>query len=90
MGDSVVYAIKIGLAVACTMAFVVAVITLVGLLTSFVSSSIIGEIIGLMSIYLPFDPVPVFTSLTATITAILAFLIAHKIWDLTGQTYKMS
>lgn len=90
MGDSVVYAIKIGLAVSATMIFVTAIIALVSLLTSLVSSSIIGEILGILSVYLPFNPVPVFVGVTSSITAILSFLIARKIWDITGQTYKMS
>lgn len=90
MGESLVYAIKIGLAVACSLAFVAAVITLVSLLSAFVANSMLGEIIGIISIYLPFNPAWVFGIVSSTVTAILAFLVARKIWDITGATYKMS
>lgn len=90
MGETLVYAIKIALAVACALAFVAAIITLIGLLTSFVANTMLGEIIGLISIYLPFNPAAVFGVVASTITACLAFLVARKIWDITGATYKMS
>lgn len=86
MGESLVYAIKIGLAIACTAAFVAAIITLVSLLVSFVGNSMLGEIIGLISIYLPFNPAPVFATVSSTITAILAFLVAKKVWSMTLVT----
>lgn len=83
MGESLVYAIKIALAVAASMAFVAAIITLVSLLVSFTTSSILGEVIGVISVYLPFNPGTVFASISTTIIAIIAFLIAHKIWSMT-------
>lgn len=90
MGESLVYAIKIALAVAATMAFVTAIITLVGLLIAFVANSMLGEIIGLISVFMPFNPAFVFGSVLSVMNAIIAFLIARKIWDITGATYKMS
>lgn len=90
MGETLVYAIKIALAVACALAFVAAIITMVSLLSAFLANTMLGEIIGLISIYLPFNPAIVMATLGSTITAILAFLVARKIWDITGATYKMS
>lgn len=90
MGESLIYAIKVSLAVALTMTFVAAIITLVSLLTSFVTTSILGEVMGLISIYLPFNPATVFGVLESSIIAILSFLIAHKIWDLVGATYNLT
>lgn len=90
MGESAVYAIKVGLAVALTMTFVAAIITLVSLLTTVVTSSVLGEVMGLISIYLPFNPATVFGVIESTIVAILSFLVAHKIWDLTGYTYRLT
>lgn len=90
MGESLIYAIKVGLAVALTMGFVTAVIYLVSLLTSLVTSSVLGEVIGLISVYLPFNPATVFGVVQSSIIAIIAFLVAHKIWDLTGATYKLT
>ena len=90
MGESVVYAIKIALAVACTMAFVVAILTLMNFLVSLTTSSVLGEVIGLISVYLPFNPATIFGTISTTIIGIIAFLVARKVWELTGQTYKMS
>lgn len=90
MGESLVYAIKVGLAVSLTMTFVAAIITIVSLLTSFVTNSILGEVMGLISIYLPFNPAVVFGVLEGTFIAILSFLVAQKIWNLTGQTYRLT
>lgn len=86
MGESLVYAIKIALAVAATMAFITAIITIVSLLTSFVANTMLGEILGLISIYLPFNPSFVFGSVTSVMSAILAFLVAKKIWSMTLVT----
>lgn len=90
MGDTVVYALKIALAVACTMVFFSAILSVVSLLTSFITSGIVGEIFGLMSVFLPFDAALFFGGIDITLTAILSFLVGRKIWDLTGATYKMS
>lgn len=90
MGDSIVYAIKIALAVACTTALVVAIVALTSLMISLTTSTILGEIFGLISVYLPFNASLVFGSISAGIVAIISFLVAHKVWDLTGATYKMA
>lgn len=86
MGESLVYAIKIALAVAATMAFVAAIITIVGLLTAFVANTMLGEILGVISVFLPFNPSAVFGSVMSTLTAILAFLVAKKVWSMTLVT----
>lgn len=90
MGNSIVYAIKIALAVAATMAFVAAILVILSFLISLGTSSVLGEVFGLISVYLPFSPATVFGTVSATIVAILAFLVARKVWDLTSATYKMS
>lgn len=90
MGESLVYTIKIALAVAASMAFVVAIITLMSFIISLGTSSILGEIFGLISVYLPFNPALIFGTISTTIIGIIAFLIARKVWNITGATYKMS
>lgn len=90
MGESVVYAIKIAVAVSVTMAFVTAVIALISFLSSLVTSSVLGEVFGLISVYLPFNPATIFGTISSTIIGIIAFLVARKIWDLTGATLFMS
>ena len=61
MGSAIVYGIKIAMTVACALAFFGAVTTILGFLTSFVVPNILKEVIGLISIYLPFNAGTVFT-----------------------------
>lgn len=90
MGESLVYGIKIALAVAGTMLFMSGILAIVSLITSLITSGIIGEILGLFSVYLPFDPALFFGGIDIALSAIITFLVARKIWDLTGATYKMA
>lgn len=83
MGNTVVYAIKIALTVAATMALVVAINAIVMGLVDFTVNSALGEIIRLICIYMPFHPGPFFATIIATMTAIISFLIAKKIYELT-------
>lgn len=82
MGESLVYGIKVALAIAIATVFAAAIIVLVNGLTSIVFHSVVGEIIGLISIFLPFTPGPVFASLSLSMAGILAFLVAKKIYNL--------
>lgn len=88
MGESAVYAIKITIVIAATMTFVAAILSLVGLLTSFLTNTVLAEIVGLISIYLPFQPSYLFAGLTSLITAFLAFLVAQKVYQLTTNAQK--
>ncbi len=82
MGETIVYGLKIALAVAVATAFSVAIIAFVGGLSTLVFDSIVGEVLLLVSVMLPFSPLPVFGAIQLSITAILAFLVARKIYDL--------
>lgn len=64
--------------------FMVAIINLLNLINTLVFHNVIGEIFGLMSMYLPFDALSVFGSIGIATVAILSFLIAKKIFDLTS------
>ena len=88
MGESIVYALKVALAVAVFLAFMSAIITLISFIVSLASTSVIGEVIGLISIYLPFNPASVFASIGTAISAIIAFLVARKIFTLSINTYQ--
>lgn len=88
MGESLVYAIKIAIVVAATMAFTVAIITLFNLIVVFTGSTVLGEIIALISIYLPFSGGQFFAIVSASITAILAFLCAQKVYELLTNAQK--
>lgn len=82
MGETIVYALKIALAITVAATFSAAIIAFVGGLTTLAFDSIVGEVLLLISVMLPFSPLPVFGAIQLSITAILAFLVARKIYDL--------
>ena len=88
MGESIVYGLKMVLAVAVFVAFMAAITTVVALIVSASSSTALGEIIGVISVYLPFNPAAVFGALTTCIAALISFLIAKKIYTLMNNTYQ--
>lgn len=88
MGESIVYALKMALAVVVFTAFMAAIITVIALITSASSSTALGEVIGLISVYLPFNPAVVFGALSTMFAGLLAFLVAKKIYTLTNNTYQ--
>lgn len=81
MGNSVVYAIKIAFIVTITLTVVVALNALIGGLVSFSTNTPLGEIISLISVYLPFSANTVFGLLITSMVAILSFLVAKKLYE---------
>lgn len=77
--------IKILAVVGFGLVFAGAILSLVGLLSNAVMTSVIGEVFALMSLCLPFSPAIVFGSILLIIQGVLAFLIAKKIYDLTSN-----
>lgn len=90
MGESLVYAIKVAIVVAATTAFVAATMTLFSLVITFTTNTPLGEIIGVISVYLPFNGGAFFGVIQASITAILAFLIAQKVYELLVNVQRSS
>lgn len=84
MGELIVNGIKWGFFIAIALVFMVAVQNLLNLITSIVFGNIIGEIFGVISCFLPFDGSAVFSAIGTACSAILAFLVAQKIYELTG------
>ena len=82
MGESLVYGIRVALAIAIATVFAAAIVVLMNCLTTLVFGSVVGEIFGIISVFLPFSPAPVFASIALSITGILAFLVARKIYTL--------
>ena len=82
MGESLVYGIRVALAIAVATVFAAAIIVLVNALTSLVLHSVVGEIMGIISVFLPFSPAPFFGALSLSMSGILAFLVARKIYTL--------
>ena len=81
MGDSIIYAVKVSLAVAAGLAFYVILQTLINTIAVFAFGNVVFEIFALVSMFLPFNALAVMLSLSASITAILAFLIGKKIYE---------
>lgn len=68
--------------IAVSAVFLVAINSLLGFLSSWVSTTFIGEFFNLVSMYLPFNAHTVFSSILAVAIAIFSFLVAKKIYDL--------
>lgn len=84
MVETAFHLLKITVIIAVCATFMVALNTFIGLIGSFVSTTIIGEIFSLISMYLPFNASVVFGGILTACTAILSFKIAKKIFDLTS------
>lgn len=84
MIQTVFNVLKITAIVAICAVFMVAITTLLNLITSIVFGNVIGEIFALISMFLPFNALAVFGAIGTATVAILSFLIAKKIFDLTS------
>lgn len=76
--------LKVSAIVAITAIFMVAITGLVNLISTIVFGNVIGEFFALISMYLPFNALAVFGAIGTATVAILSFLIAKKIFDLTS------
>lgn len=70
--------------------FFVAVQGLLALLYDFTMGSVVGEVFALISVCLPFNALVLFGSIFAVCNAILAFLIARKVYLLTSNLISVS
>ena len=71
--------LKIVASVGFAVLFATAIALLLNTVEEFVATSIIGEVFGIISVCLPFNPATVFGALWFIINAILTFLIARRI-----------
>lgn len=83
IAEGAISIIKIVASVGFALAFATAIFALVGLLFSFIDSSIIGEVFSLVSMCLPFNAALVFSGVSGMLSAILSFLVARRIYMLT-------
>lgn len=81
---------KMTASIAFAVVFGVAILTLLGSLESFVFGSIVGEVMGLLSIALPFSAGAVFGAINIVIVGILAFLVARKTYMLVSNLISVS
>ena len=84
MLDTVFNLLKVSAIIAVASVFMVAIINLLLLIQSVIFGNFIVEFFSLISMYLPFDALTVFGSIGTATIAILSFLIAKKIFDLTS------
>lgn len=84
MAETIFNFLKVTVIIAICAVFMVAIYNLISLISSIVFANVIGEFFSLISMYLPFNAGLVFSSIGVAISAILAFLIAKKIFDLTS------
>lgn len=85
MGELIVNGIKIAFWIGIALVFMTAITTLLNLITSVVFANVIGEVLAIASMCLPFDAEIVFGGLGTASSAILAFLIAKKIYEQTNN-----
>lgn len=84
MLETVFNILKVTAVIAVAAVFMVAILNLINLINTLIFGNIIGEILGLVSMYLPFNALAVFGAIGTATIAILSFLIAKKIFDLTS------
>lgn len=84
MLETVFNILKVTAIIAVAAVFLIAIHTLLSLIVSVIFGNIIGEFFALISMFLPFNALAVFGAIGTATVAILAFLIAKKIFDLTS------
>lgn len=83
MGELIVNGIKWAFIIAVSLTFMVAITTLLNLITEVVFGNVIGEVLGIISCCLPFNALAVFSAIGTATSAILSFMIAQKLYNLT-------
>ena len=84
MSDAIFHFLKITVIIMITSVFMVAIHTFLNLITSIFFGSVISETLAFISMYLPFNAAAVFGAISTATVAILSFMIARKIFDLTS------
>lgn len=84
MLETVFNILKVSVVVVIAGVFLVAINTLINLISIVFVGTVFNEILIVISDCLPFNAAAVFFGLLAAMNAILAFLIAKKIFDLTS------
>ena len=84
MAETIFNFLKVSVCIAIGAVFLVAINTLINLIATVVFTSVVGEFFIIVSNCLPFNASAVFGVLGTACSAILAFLISKKIFDLTS------
>lgn len=84
VAEGAINIIKIVAAIGFAAAFASAIVNLLALVSGLVfSSGIVGDIFKVVSMCLPFNAYAVFNAILGSITAILSFLVARRVFMLT-------
>lgn len=82
MGEMAKYAIKVGLAVLAGTAMLTALLAIIGVVTSGLSSiGVLNEALRLIAVFMPFNVGTVFAYLSTSVSALLAFITARKVYE---------
>lgn len=84
MGELIVNGMKWAFIIAVSATFMIAIGNLLNLITSIVFGSVIGEVLAIASMCLPFDSNAVFGSIATSLAGVLSFMLARKIYNLTS------
>lgn len=90
MGEMIKFGVKLALVTIVATTFFTAITTIINLLTTIVFNNVIGEVLGIMSACLPFNALAVFSAIGTSAAAILSFLVAQKIFNLTKNSLNMT
>lgn len=83
MGELIVNTLKFGLIIGIATVFFAAITNIINMITTIAFGNVIGEVLGIASMCLPFDAGAVFSGFKTIVSGVLAFKVAQKIWDLT-------
>lgn len=81
---------KLTASIAFAIIFAVAISALIGNLEAVIFGSIVGEVLGLLSIALPFNAGSVFGAINLVIVGIFSFLCARKVYMLVSNLISVS
>ena len=84
MLETVYNILKVTVIIAVCTVFMGAITALINILSAVMLTSVVGEVISIISCCLPFSATAVFTPIAVGITGILTFLVAKKIFELTS------
>lgn len=89
MGELIVNGIKWAFIIGISLTFMVALNSIIQLIGAFAFNNALGDVFAALSVILPFNVKSVILALVATLTAIVSFAVAKKIYYLTGEHIKI-
>lgn len=90
IADTLYHFLKISAVIAVAGVFLFAITNLLSFVESVIFGGVVSEYFAMISMFLPFDASAVFGSCGVVFTAILSFMLARKIFDLTSWSISAS